>query len=76
MLIPGPIVTLLTVVACKAVCDAIFEEDDKSALRQVLRDHDTFSTDMVRDLIREELDRRTDQGDEEGDGDDDDDDED
>ena len=72
MLIPGPIATLLTVVACKAVCDAIFEEDDKSALRQILRDHDTLNPDMVRDLIREELDRRTDQGDEEGDDDDDD----
>ena len=63
MLIPGPIAALLTVVACKAVCDAIFEEDDKSALRQVLRDHDTINPDTVRDLIREELDRRTEQGD-------------
>ena len=72
MLIPGPIVTLLTAVACKVVCDAIFEEDDRSALRQVLRDHDTLSPDMVRDLVREELDRRTNQGDEEGDDDDED----
>ena len=72
MLIPGPIAALLTVVACKAVCDALFEEDDKSALRQVLRDHDTFSPDMARGLIRKELDRRTDHGDEEGDDDDDD----
>ena len=70
MLIPGPIAALLTVVACKAVCDAIFEEDDKSALRQVLRDHDTFSPDMARDLIREELDRRTEQGDEDDDDED------
>ena len=71
MLIPGPIATLLTVVACKAVCDAIFEEDDKSALRQVLRDHDTLNPDMVRDLIREELDQRTEQKGEESDEDED-----
>ena len=71
MLIPGPIAALLTVVACKAVCDAIFEEDDKSALRQVLRDHDTLNPDMVRDLIREELDQRTEQKGEESDEDED-----
>ena len=63
MLIPGPIVTLLTAVACKAVCDAILEEDDRSSARRITRDHDTFSPDMARDLIREELDRRTEQGD-------------
>ena len=63
MLIPGPIVTLLTAVACKVVCDAIFEEDDRSPARRTIRDHDTFSPDMARDLIREELDRRTEQGD-------------
>ena len=72
MLIPGPIATLLTAVACKVVCDALFEEDDRSPTRRVIRDHDTFSPDMVRDLVREELDRRTDQGDEEGDDDDED----
>ena len=72
MLIPGPIATLLTAVACKVVCDTIFEEDDRSSARRIIRDHDTFSPDMARDLIREELDRRTDQGDEEGDDDDDD----
>ena len=72
MLIPGPIVTLLTAVACKVVCDAIFEEDDRSPARRTIRDHDTFSPDMARDLIREELDRRTEQGDEEGDDDDED----
>ena len=70
MLIPGPIAALLTVVACKAVCDAIFEEDDKAAVRRVIRDHDTFSPDMARDLIREELDRRTEQGDEDDDDED------
>ena len=64
MLIPNPIVTFLTAVACKVVCDALYEEDDKSALRRVIRDHDTYPPDIVRDLIREELDRRTEQGDE------------
>ena len=70
MLIPGPIATLLTVVACKVVCDAIFEEDDRSPARRTIRDHDTFSPDMARDLIREELDRRTEQGDEDDDDED------
>ena len=70
MLIPGPIVTLLTAVACKVVCDAIFEEDDRSPARRTIRDHDTFSPDMARDLIREELDRRTEQGDEDDDDED------
>lgn len=70
MLIPGPIVTLLTAVACKVVCDAIFEEDDRSPARRTIRDHDTFSSDMARDLIREELDRRTEQGDEDDDDED------
>ena len=72
MLIPGPIATLLTAVACKVVCDAIFEEDDRSSSKRVIRNHDVFSPYMARDLIREELDRRTEQGDEEGDDDDDD----
>ena len=70
MLIPGPIATLLTAVACKVVCDAIFEEDDRSSARRITRDHDTFSPDMARDLIREELDRRTEQGDEDDDDED------
>ena len=72
MLIPGPIATLLTAVACKVVCNTIFEEDDRSSARRINRDHDVFSPDMARDLIREELDRRTEQRDEEGDDDDDD----
>ena len=67
MLIPTPLATLLTAVACKVVCDVIFDEDDKSAVRRVIRDHDTFSPDMARDLIREELDRRTKQGDDDDD---------
>ena len=67
MLIPGPIATLLTAVACKVVCNTIFEEDDRSSARRITRDHDTFSPDMARDLIREELDRRTEQGDEDDD---------
>ena len=70
MLIPNPIVTLLTAVACKVVCDAIFEEDDRSPARRTIRDHDTFSPDMARDLIREELERRTEQGDEDDDDED------
>ena len=70
MLIPGPIATLLTAVACKVVCDAIFEEDDRSSSKRVIRDHDVFSPDMARDLIREELDRRTAQGDEDDDDED------
>ena len=70
MLIPGPIATLLTAVACKVVCDVLFEEDDRSPTRRVIRDHDTFSPDMARDLIRKELDRRTEQGDEDDDNED------
>ena len=70
MLIPNPIVTLLTAVACKVVCDTIFEEDDRSSSKRIIRDHDTLSPDMVRDLIREELDRRTEQGDEDDDDED------
>ena len=70
MLIPGPIVTLLTAVACKVVCNTIFEEDDRSSAKRITHDHDTFSPDMARDLIREELDRRTEQGDEDDDDED------
>ncbi len=70
MLIPGPIAALLTAVACKVVCDTIFEEDDRSSARRITRDHDTFSPDMAHDLIREELDRRTEQGDEDDDDED------
>lgn len=63
MLIPTPLVTLLTAVACKVVCDVLSEDDDTSSAQRAMRDHDTFSQDMIRDMIRDELDRRTGKGD-------------
>lgn len=66
MLIPTPIVTLLTAVACKVVCDVFLDDDDSSAKR-IIRGHDTITPDMARELIRDELNRRIDNGDDEDD---------
>ena len=56
MFIPTPVLTVLTAVACKVLCDAVLDDDkDKSATVRVIHDHDTLDTDTVRELIREEL---------------------
>ena len=59
MLIPTPLASILTAVACKVVCDVLLEDEDTSPAQRVIRDHDTFTPDMARDMIREDLDRQT-----------------
>jgi len=56
MFIPNPILTVLTAVAYKAICDVVFEDEkDSPAFNKVMHDHDTLDTEILREVIREEL---------------------
>ena len=53
MLIPTPIATILTALACKALCEIVFEDKDtRSPAEQAMDGHDTFSTEVATDMIR------------------------
>ena len=53
MLIPTPIATILTALACKAVCELVFEDKDtRTPAEQAMQGHDTFDMEIAQDMIR------------------------
>ena len=53
MLIPTPIATILTALACKAVCDLVFEDKDtRPPVQKAMDGHDTITAEVVKDMIQ------------------------
>ncbi len=53
MLIPTPLATILTALACKAVCEIVFDDKEtRSPAEQAMQGHDTFDMEIAEDMIR------------------------
>ena len=56
MLIPTPLATILTALACKAVCEIVFDDKEtRSTAERAMQGHDTYSTEIAQDMIRTAL---------------------
>ena len=56
MLIPTPLATILTGLACKALCEIVFnDKETRSPAERAMQGHDTFDMEIAEDMIRTAL---------------------
>ena len=53
-MIPASILTVVAAVVCKKVLDSVFD-DDTNTVYKVIKDHDTMSEDIAKDMVRNSI---------------------